>query len=63
MTVIADAFRVCSCAAADVEPVPEVPNVLRCIECHGWVVLHVDCYEDCLRVERHLRPPVPEDDE
>lgn len=61
--MIEDALRKCSCETAHVEPVPEIPQILRCVACHGWVRLVVSGVEDVDQVTAFRFPPGPDDDE
>jgi hypothetical protein len=56
------ALQRCTCEQMTVEPVPEIPQVLRCIDCGGWVTLRVMNEKDMAEAIRWF-PPKPEDDE
>lgn len=56
------ALHRCQCTQMTVEPVPEIPQVLRCIECGGWVTLRIMSEKDLVEAIRWF-PPKPEDDE
>ena len=56
------ALHRCKCATMTIEPVPELPQVLRCIGCGGWVTLRIMSEKDMVEAIRWF-PPRPEDDE
>lgn len=56
------AMQRCTCEQMTVEPVPEIPQVLRCIDCGGWVTLRIMNEKDMAEAIRWFPPP-PEDDE
>lgn len=59
---ISAGLAVCRCDMVDVEPVPEMPQIIRCIGCGGWVRLEIMGERDLTDALRAF-PPRPDDDE